>query len=144
MPRRKTRKKKKGYSPLLLILMGSALTLCALSVMYGFLIRKSMAHEGFKDIKVEVLNGTKEQGLARQVRASLRNLGTDVLDVGNADEMYAESILIGRRKTDRLEAFGKAVGCKNIIEEYRDDSLVDATLILGADYRKLNVGYGGD
>jgi hypothetical protein len=142
LARRKKRKKARSYSQeILLILTGSALTLCALSVMYGFLIRKSMADNEIREFRIEVLNGTGTKGLARGVAVSLRKKGIDVFHVDNADNFsYEESILIGRKELDNLDALGQALGCKNIVEQLKKDSLVDATLIIGADYRTLNLG----
>jgi hypothetical protein len=141
--RPKTRRKpsKRGFSQqVLLVLTGSALTLCMLSVMYGFLIRKSMAEHTIGELRIEVLNGTGEKGLAQSAARALRKMGVDVLHVSNAESFtYDESILVARKDNDRLKALGKALGCSNVIEQLKGDSIVDATLIIGADYQKLNL-----
>jgi hypothetical protein len=139
---RRKKKKARSYSQdVLLVLTGSALTLCALSVMYGFLIRKSMADHEIREFRIEILNGTGEKGLARKAAALLRKNGIDVFHVDNADSFfYEESILIGRRDVDNLHVLGHALGCKNVVEQLKKDSFVDATLILGADYHTLNLG----
>jgi len=140
LARRKSKKKHSYSHDILLVLMGSALTLCALSVTYGFLIRKSMADEEIREFRIEILNGTGEKGVARVAAASARKKGIDVFHVGNADNFdYEESILIGRKDGKNLNALGQVVGCKNVVEQLMADSFVDATLILGADYRSLNL-----
>ena len=145
MASRRGQKKARDYSPLLLILTGSVLTLCALSVMYGFLIRKSMADNNIRGFRIEVLNGIGEQGVARRAAVLLMKKGIDVFQVGNADSFsYTESILIGCREIGNLGSLGRALGCDNVVEELKEDSLVDATLILGADYQTLNLGGGTD
>lgn len=142
MARRKSRKKKKRSVShnLLLLLAGSALTVCALSVTYGFLIRKSMADHEVREFRIEILNGTGEKGLAQSAAEGARKKGIDVFHVGNADNFsYEESILIGRIENRDLSVLGQALGCRNVVEQLKSDSFVDATLILGADYRSLNL-----
>jgi hypothetical protein len=141
MPRKRKKKSKGGFrQQLALVLTGSALTLCALSVMYGFLIRKSMAENNLHDLRIEILNGTGEQGLARAAAMSLIKKGVDVIDYGNAaDFSFEESMLIARRKNDGIRALGRNLGCDNIVQQYKEDSLADAVLILGADYGKLHL-----
>jgi hypothetical protein len=139
--RGKVRRASRGFSQqVLLVLTGSALTLCALSIMYGFLIRQSMAKHEPGDLRIEVLNGTGEQGIAHSVALSLRKMGVDVLNEDNAKSFdFEESILIERKDNDGVKALGKAIGCRNVIVQLKDDSIVDATLIIGADYHKLNL-----
>ena len=125
---------------LLLVLAGSALTLCALSVTYGFLIRKSIAGHEVREFRIEILNGTGEKGVAQRAAENARKKGIDVFHVGNAVNFgYEESILIGRKEKRDLDVLGQALGCRNLVEQLKSDSFVDATLILGADYRSLNL-----
>jgi hypothetical protein len=139
MARRKRRKKSSHSHDVLMILMGSALTLCVLSVMYGFLIRKSVAREELGEFRIEILNGTSERGLAARAAVSAREMNIDVFDVDNALEDHDECILIARRSVDDIGVLARALGCRNVIEQFREDSLVDATLIIGADYRSLRL-----
>jgi hypothetical protein len=65
----------------------------------------------------------------------------DVLYVGNADGFdYTESVLIARKKKSEVKSLGELLGCGQFIEQLKDDTMVDATLIIGADYRTLNLG----
>ena len=141
MARSRRKKKTRGYSQeIALILTGSALTLCALSVMYGFLIRSANAGDKLTGYRIEIWNGTGEPGLAQRIADAARRKGVDVFQVGNASDFsHRESILIGRKKINGLEDFGRALGCRNFIEQLDKQSLVDATLIVGADYRSLNL-----
>jgi hypothetical protein len=137
---RRKRKKRSRKHDILLVLMGSALTLCALSVTYGFLIRRSIAKNGIEEYRIEVLNGIGERGIARAAAEAARKKGIDVLYVGNGPNFsFEESILIGRKEGKDLDALGQVLGCKNITVVLKEDSFVDATLILGADYRSLNL-----
>lgn len=139
MARKRKKKRTRRFSQeVALILTGSALTLCALSVMYGFLIRNSVAGE--MRYRIEVLNGTGQAGLAQRLAESARRKGIDVFQVANADSFsYAECILIGRKDGVDIDAFGRALGVHNVIEQLDAESFVDATLIIGADYHTLNL-----
>lgn len=141
MARKRKKRKKRGYSQeVLLLLTGSLLTLCALSVSYGFLIRKSVAEVEIREFQIEVLNGTGEKGLAQTVALALLKMEIDVLHYGNAPEFsHEETILIGRKKKEGLHKLAQALGCRNVIEQQQPDAMVDATLILGADYRTLKL-----
>ena len=146
MARRKKKGSKKEKHTLsqsvMLVLAGSVMTICALSVMYGFLIRKSIADSEVHGYRIEILNGTGEKGLARDAAAAARTKGIDVFQVGNADNFtYEESMLIVRRKGD-VGGLAKAIGCENVVVQLMKDSFVDATLILGADYRTLDLSGG--
>ena len=146
MARRKKKSSKKEKHTLsqsvMLVLAGSVMTICALSVMYGFLIRKSIAEHEVNGYRIEILNGTGQKGLARDAAAAARKKGIDVFQVGNADSFtYEESMLIVRREGD-VGALAQAVGCGNVVVQLKKDSFVDAALILGADYRTLDLFNG--
>ena len=140
--RSKKKKQKPGFSQqVMLVLTGAALMLCALSIMYGFLIRQSVAENNLKGLRIEILNGIGEKGLARDIATALMKKGVDVFNVDNAENFsYDESILIARRKNDRVKALGRALGCDNVIVQLQEDSFVDATFIIGADYDRLKLG----
>jgi hypothetical protein len=87
-------------------------------------------------ITVEVLNGTRRQGLARVATRVLREHGIDVVFFGNADEA-ADSTRVFVRRGDPGHG-------KDVVEALRAGRLriepdtlrrVDATVILGEDYR---------
>lgn len=140
-----TKKQGRHSQNLLMMATGALLTLCVLSISYGYLIRQSVAENKVQDFRIEILNGTGQSGLASKAADVLRQRGIDVLDVSNADHFtYSETILIGRKSGRDLAALGRSLGCDNVIEQLVDDSLVDATLILGADFDELNMGLGGD
>jgi hypothetical protein len=143
---RKRRKKKSRYSqPIALLLAGSLITLCGLSIMYGFLIRKSIAEDQVEQFRIEILNGTGQDGLAGKVALSLRKKGIDVFRVENAPDFgHKESILISRKEKEGLDNLARVLGCDNVIEQTTEDSIVDATLILGSDYRSLKLGIDFD
>jgi hypothetical protein len=89
-------------------------------------------------VRLEVLNGTGHDGLGKVVARELMKSNVDVLVVGNADGFdYPQTVLIARKRKPEIEALAERLGCKRFVEQLKDDALVDATLVLGADYRRL-------
>jgi hypothetical protein len=145
--KKKTRKRNKRthdfLNRLLLLIVSAALALCVASFTYGFYIRHD-GRGGRGSFRVEVLNGTGRAGLARAAAKSLRKMGIDVYSYGNAEDFdYEESILIARRRGD-IEVLAKLINCRNVMEQLQKNPIVDATLILGADYDRLYLGLKDD
>jgi hypothetical protein len=107
------------------------------------LIRKSFAggeiEETVREFRIEILNGTNEKGLAARAAVSVREMSIDVFQVGNTEEPHEESMLVAHKDVQGLKMLARLLGCRNVIEQFRSDSMVDATLILGADYRSLKL-----
>jgi hypothetical protein len=144
--KKRTRRKAKRSTNLgqkfLVGLSGVVLILCAASVTSGFFLRRGTGHADSAQFRLEVLNGTGEKGLAHAAKRGLLLRGIDVIEVGNADHFhYEESVLITRKKGADVELLGRIIGCKNVVEQIRDDTLEDATLILGNDFEKLNLDW---
>ncbi len=156
MKRGKKQKKQKKHGGsfvqrTLLLLTAVVLALCAASVTYGLFWR----HDGGDDksaiidpavtsFRIEVLNGVGKQGLANKAADGLRKMGIDVFKVGNAERVYAQSILLARNTNPQIAMLGKLLNCPNIIEQLQEQPLIDATLILGEDYKTLNLGLSGE
>jgi len=118
------------------------LVLCAASVTSSFYFRQKGPPRTFT---IEVLNGSGETGLAHAARNGLLHLGIDVIEEDNAPHFgYEESILIARKPDADVDRLGEILGCKNVIVQIQEDNLADATLILGADYRELNLEWERD
>ncbi len=125
----------------------AALVLSGASIAVGVMNWMTRVHgdDVTDDVRIEVLNGTGERGLGRIVARALMRKRIDVLTVGNADKFdYKETILIARTKKPAVESLGEMLGCGRFIEQLKDDSMVDATLIIGADYRTLDLGLDKD
>ncbi len=92
--------------------------------------------------EMEVLNGTGEPGIARMMTRQLRIMGFDVVLEGNAPRFdFKESVLVDRRNNPRLmKKLSGILGCDRVLKQYRDDSEVDVTLIIGWDRDRLKVG----
>jgi len=85
--------------------------------------------------QIEILNGTKEAGIAMNVAMELRRRGIDVLIVDNAERLdFGESVLVDRKGNPRLmRRLAKTLGCRMILVQIDPAPLVDATYIIGSD-----------
>ncbi len=91
--------------------------------------------EGVNTFRVEVLNGTEETGLARDVTRSLRRQGIDVVYYGSVrDSVWlGTQILIRRGDSVAAVAVRDALGVGTVIEEPEPKLLLDVSVILGMD-----------
>lgn len=129
------------FQRVLIAISGVILVLCAASITYGFFIRRGGIRNGER-IRMEVLNGTGQKGIASVARDGLRRRGVDVIRVGNAIRFdYAHSYIAARREDADIQALADALGCGRVVLQDRKGSVEDATLILGADYRKLRLDW---
>ena len=94
-------------------------------------------------IQLEVLNGCGVSGLANQFTSALRKNGFDVVETGNFDNFdMQETIIISRTyNTDNARRVAEALGIdsENILVEASDDYYLDATIVIGSDYKSLNL-----
>lgn len=90
---------------------------------------------------VSVLNGTSMFGLAANTEVYLTELGVTVGEIGNATELYPESILIdytGKPGTvDYLSSVFR-IPVQRIHHSYEPENPTDVTVILGADWANDN------
>ena len=130
----RTHKRARASRVMLVLALGfSALAVFSLSVRWfgvgkGFVRREA-------PFQIEVLNGTAEPRIAMEVATELRRGGIDVLIVDNAERHdFRESILVDRRGNRRLMVrLAKVLHCREVLDQIRERSLVDATYIVGAD-----------
>lgn len=86
-------------------------------------------------IEVEVLNGTRRDGLAVDVSRLLRSRGIDVVALSNADSLSERTRVLARRgDLDAARRVARAL--EQGVPELVPDSLrqVDVTVIIGADF----------
>ncbi len=90
-------------------------------------------------IKVEVLNGVGERGLAQRFSERMREVGFDVVSIGNADEP-------GGRDTQVLDRSGEIGAAREVAQSLGVDSItialdpelyLDVTVIVGEDWREM-------
>jgi polyisoprenyl-teichoic acid--peptidoglycan teichoic acid transferase len=116
----------------------------------GFLLRdkpEQPANQAFAippiegRLVVEVLNGTRRQGVARTATRMLRARGVDVVFLGNADSAETVTRVIVRRGApDRAGTVVGVLGAGKVVIEPDTFRRVDLSVILGDDFRpKLGV-----
>jgi len=87
-------------------------------------------------VVVEVRNGTRRAGLARQVTRLLREQGADVVYFGTASTLTDTTLILVRRgDLSRGDVVARMLGQGQV--RFAPDSLrrVDVTVVLGADFR---------
>jgi hypothetical protein len=94
-------------------------------------------------IQLEVLNGCGVAGLADQFTSTLRKSGFDVVESGNFDNFNMEQTTVIARtiSRDNAKRVARALGIDeaNILVEASDDFYLDATVVIGSDYRSLKL-----
>jgi hypothetical protein len=93
-------------------------------------------------VQIEVLNGCGATGIADKFTAFLRQKGFDVVKTGNYESFNVpRTLVIDRKGNVRLAVrIGAALGLKKseVISEIHDLYMVDATVVLGKDFRLLS------
>jgi hypothetical protein len=142
--RQGSRKKKKGWTSKLVTLLSFLLFFTVLLLVISTLLRWVLPPAidpvfGRNVIRVEVLNGCGEKGVAERVTDWLREEGFDIVFFGNANSFdYEESVILDR--SGRPEFAGevaKVLGCDSIERRFDDHLLLDVTVIVGGDWEKL-------
>jgi hypothetical protein len=85
---------------------------------------------------VEVRNGSGRPGLARQVTRLLRERGVDVIYFGTAAAATdSTTVLVRRGDPARGHQVARALGRARVVVALDTLLRLDATVVLGADYR---------
>lgn len=92
-------------------------------------------------VVVEVLNGCGRAGIAEKVASRLRDLGFDVMYVGNADGFdYGETLVVDRTgDKDKARVVAEALGRAPVIRQVGRTFFVDVTVVVGED---IKTSYG--
>lgn len=87
--------------------------------------------------KVEILNGMGEPGVADEVARALIDDGFDVVTVDNAEHFeFDETRVVARsRRSDAIGQVARRVGVDSTFSELVPELSLDATIILGKDWR---------
>jgi hypothetical protein len=101
----------------------------------------------FEGLRIQVLNGCGVKGLARMVTPGLRSFGFDVRETRNAANFDHKASAIIDRTGDlemaRIVADSLGVDAQNVSTRAAPNLVdIDITLIVGADYRRLNLNLG--
>ncbi len=89
-------------------------------------------------VTVEVLNASGKPGLAKTGTRILRRAGIDVLNFGNAPDsigtLDSTRIVVRRGSSAVGERLRKALGVGRVVVELDGRRLLDASVLLGADF----------
>ena len=134
------KKKKRNISPaVVMIIVALLLMAFSIAVRWSGIGRNlSVPEDSFQ---IEVLNGTGEPGVAREVTMKLRRMGIDVLIEGNARNFdYRESVLVDRKGNPELmKKLSRRLGVSMIVTQIQEKPRVDVTLIVGWDRERLRL-----
>ncbi len=96
-----------------------------------------------KVLQCDVLNGCGVRGVSAKFTAYLRSKGFDVVEMKNYKTFgIAHTIVVDRvgdLSAARRIAAALGVPASNIIQQLNPDYFVDVSVIIGADYSRLNV-----
>ncbi len=98
-------------------------------------------NESVEIIQIDVLNGCGVAGVAGTFTNYLRSRGYDVVEIGNYRTFdVPESIVIdriGNLENARKVAYALGIKEGNVIQQINPDYFLDATVIIGKDFKKL-------
>lgn len=86
-------------------------------------------------IKVEVLNATRNRGVARRVTLYLRDRGFDVVAMGNSGRLQSNTVVLDRSKhPEWAMLIAKALRADSTLERPDTSRYLDATVLIGTDW----------
>lgn len=94
-----------------------------------------------RTIRVQVLNGSGESGIASRVASFLREGGYQVVEVRNADRSdYFASMVVARRgELSNAREVAHYLGGPPLIQQAWDSELADVTVLIGSDRSHLQL-----
>lgn len=115
-----------------------------LSSVYGYVRPRIVSRtHGPADriIRVQVLNGSGEGGIASRVASFLREGGFHVVEVKNADRSDYFATLVVARSADPApaRAIARYLGGPPVIRQAWDSDLAEVTVVLGSDRSRLRL-----
>lgn|GEM_PF-1741176 len=118
----------------------AALCLSALTVLSGC-GEERKAPPAFKANtgQIQVLNGSGRAGQVDVFRGYLVEQGFDVIESGNARSWsYEHTLVLARTASDTIaQSLARALGTDRVVHLQHPASLVEATVIIGKDYKEL-------
>jgi hypothetical protein len=93
-------------------------------------------------LRVQVLNGSSEGGVAGRLASSLREGGFRVVEVRNADrDDYFATLVVARREDPAgALAVARYLGGPPVIRQAWGSDQADVTVVLGSDRSRLRLG----
>ena len=99
-------------------------------------------------IRVEILNGCGIPHAAARLTRKARSLGLDVINEGNAESFnFLHTMVIDRSgNPEKADQVASVLGVVNRIQQITDDAyrLADVTVVIGRDFKQLNLLAKGD
>ncbi len=139
--------KKKGWTSRLTTIFSFIIFLAVLSLLVSTLLRWILPPAadpvfGRNVIRVEVLNGCGEPGVAEKVTDWLRDEGFDIVFFGNADSFkYEKTVILDRSgRPEFAREVANVLGSDNVERKYDGLLLLDVTVIVGPDWNELAFG----
>ena len=93
-------------------------------------------------VRVEVLNGSGEGGIASRAASFLRDGGFQVVDIKNADrqDYFATFVVARRHDLSGARAVARYLGDAPIVQQAWGPELADVSLVIGSDRSRLRLG----
>jgi LytR cell envelope-related transcriptional attenuator len=127
-----------------MMVLGIAVVALVLSTVWARLRPRSpLVTHGPVDrvVRVQVLNGSGESGIAARVASRLREGGYHVSDVRNADRSdYFASMVVARREdVSSAQAVARYLGGTPVIRQSWTSDLAEVTVVIGSDRSRLRL-----
>ena len=93
-------------------------------------------------VRVEVINGSGESGVASRASSFLRDGGFQVTEIHNAERSdYFATFVVARRKDiSGAKAVSRYLGGAPVIRQAWGPDLADVSLVIGSDRSRLRLG----
>lgn len=96
----------------------------------------------FTPIQINILNGCGVAGVSNIMTKFCRELGYDVVEIGNYKSFNVEQTMVvdrsGKLESAKQLARQLGISSKNVVVQFSNDHIVTASIIIGKDYKKLN------
>jgi hypothetical protein len=93
-------------------------------------------------VRVQVLNGSGEGGVASRAAAFLRDGGFQVTEIRNADrsDYFSTFVVARRRDASGAHAVARYLGDAPVIRQVWGPELADVSLVIGSDRSRVRLG----
>lgn len=94
-----------------------------------------------RTVRVQVLNGSGEGGIATRVASFLRDGGFQVVEIGNADrpDYFATMVVARRSDVAAAVAVSRFLGGPPVLRQKWDSDAADVTVVIGGDRSRLRL-----
>ena len=92
-------------------------------------------------LQINILNGCGVSGVGNTMTKYCRQMGYDVVEMGNYKKFDVEhSLVIDRSgKTPEAQRLASLLGIekKNVVQQFNNDQMVSASVVIGKDFKSL-------